>query len=202
MAGLTALTLLVTGWWLASRQERTGRAMSAAAVDFSGKPTERLAAVRKLEMIDRDNMDSALASLAGYLKDPEARVRAAAATAMVTVVIPVAADPNPARLQYVVESLLTCLSDPTPEVRASAARAAWTVVLVLVGGGLVNGFDPAPVTTALVERLGDVDPSVRLEAVRGLGGLGSRAGSSSRSRGRRSTRPIQARRSTPPTWRA
>ncbi|MHB1556341.1 MAG: HEAT repeat domain-containing protein [Isosphaeraceae bacterium] len=172
--GLTALALLVTGWWFVARDERTGRAIPVAIVDSSGKPAERLAAVRKLEMIDREFMDGALASLAGYLRDPEARVRAAAATAMVTVVIPAAADPNPARLRYAVGALLACLNDPAPEVRAAAARAAWMVVPV--GGGLLNGFDPAPVTTALVERLGDDDPSVRLEAIRGLGGLGSQVG--------------------------
>lgn len=172
--GLTALALLVAGWWFVPREDRTGRAIPAAVVDSSGRPEERLAAVRKLEMIDRENMDGALVSLAGYLKDPEAQIRAAAATAMVTVVIPGAADPNPARLQYVVESLLACLSDPTPEVRAATAKAAWMVVLV--GGGLFNGFDPAPVTAALVARLGDADPSVRLEAIRGLAGLGSRVG--------------------------
>lgn len=172
--GLTALTLLITGWWFSFRQERTGLAVPAPVVDSSGTIAERLMAVRKLELIDRENMDSALASLVGYLKDPVAQIRAAAATAMVTVVTSGSAEPNPARLQYVVGPLLACLSDPAPEVRAAAARASW--MAVLVGGGLLNGFDPSPVRTALVARLRDDDPSVRLEAIRGLGGLGSRVG--------------------------
>ncbi len=174
MVGLTTLALLVTGWWLVPREERPAQGRPDVVIDYSGRPAERLTAVRKLEMSDRENMDGAIASLAGYLKDPEAQIRAAAATAMVTVVTPGSADPNPARLHYVVGLLLACLSDPAPEVRAAAAKAAWMVVLV--GGGLVNGFDPAPVTTALVERLGDDEPSVRLEAIRGLGVLGSRVG--------------------------
>lgn len=174
MVGLTALSFLITGWWLIPREEPSAGGGPAAVIDYSGSPAERLEAVRKLEMIDRENMDGAIASLAGYLWDPEAQVRAAATTAMVTVVTPGAADPNPARLHYVMGLLLACLSDPAPEVRAAAAKAAWMVVLV--GGGLVNGFDLAPVTTALVERLDDEEPSVRLEAIRGLGVLGSRVG--------------------------
>ncbi len=47
-------------------------------------------------------------------------------------------------------------------------------MVVLVGGGLQNGFDSTPITAAMLERIHDADATVRLEAIRGLGSLGSK----------------------------
>ncbi|MBV8881424.1 MAG: HEAT repeat domain-containing protein, partial [Planctomycetaceae bacterium] len=91
---------------------------------------------------------SALPSLAAAIKDPDARVRVAAAAASLLI------DPKSDALPV----LTAALRDPAPAVRRAAARA-------LAGLGPVA----APAAASLSDLLGDKDPDVRWAGADALG---------------------------------
>lgn len=114
-------------------------------------------------------------ALVESLRDRDARVRAAAALAFVTIV-PGTRGEKPRRedISEAAAALLESMNDPQPLVRAAAAEAAWMVMSV----AQVPASEPVlgDVRTALLERLGDPDASVRLAAIRGLGAIGPKVG--------------------------
>jgi len=138
---------------------------------WSGKASERIVAIGKLEQVGREDAEVAIPALVEGLGDSAAEVRAAAAMALVTV-IPgvVGARPRIELVSKAIAALLTCLKDPQPSVRVAAAQAVWMVIIV--GRVPALGVSLDRVTTALIERLGDADRSVRLAAIRGLGTVG------------------------------
>jgi HEAT repeat protein len=142
---------------------------------WSGAPEERVAAVADLARFGRDDTDVAIPALLECLTDRDARVRAAAAMAFVSVV-PGTRGEEP-RTEHISESaaaLFKSMNDPQPVVRSSATEAIWMVMSVVQ----VPASEPLlnEVRTALVERLGDADASVRLAAIRGLGTIAPKLG--------------------------
>lgn len=138
---------------------------------WTGEPAERIAAIGDLGRVGRDDIDVAIPALVESLGDRDATVRAAAASAFVSVVPGTRGEkPRREHISKAASALVESLQDPQPPVRAAAAEAVWMVMSV----GQVPAGEPVldQVRTALIERLGDPDASVRLAAIRGLGSVG------------------------------
>ncbi len=138
---------------------------------WTGEPAERIAAIGDLGRVGRDDIDVAIPALVESLGDRDATVRAAAASAFVSVVPGTRGEkPRREHIGKAASALVENLKDPQPPVRAAAAEAVWMVMSV----GQVPAGEPVldQVRTALIERLGDPDASVRLAAIRGLGSVG------------------------------
>ena len=99
--------------------------------------------------------EPAVPALAAMLKDPEPRVRRAAATTLWGL---------GTRMGAAVPGLAETLRDPDPEVRLAAAMALESA-----------GPQGAPAVPALVQALKDGDANVRLWACKALGAVGPAA---------------------------
>jgi HEAT repeat protein len=138
---------------------------------WSSVTAERIAAVGDLGRLGADDPDVAMPALLDSLRDRDARVRAAAATALVSVVQRISGDGQTSKtINEAVSALTRSLGEPEPSVRAAATEALWMVTTV----GQVPAGTPVfdRVRTAMIERLGDADASVRLAAIHGIGSLG------------------------------
>ncbi len=95
---------------------------------WSGDPEERIAAVSDLARFGRDDIDVAMPALLESLMDRDARVRAAAALAFVSVV-PGTRGEMP-RTEHITESataLFKSMNDPSPLVRPRRPRrSGWS----------------------------------------------------------------------------
>ena len=136
----------------------------------SGDPAERVTAADRLGREGREDLDAAVTSLVKTLQDSDARVRAAAAAAMVLLMSPGAPAHRPDHIDLAVAALLPCLHDPEPVVRAAATKAVWMVIFL--GRAPATTADLVPIMMPLIERLDDADASVRLEAIRGVASVG------------------------------
>ncbi len=163
--------VLVVGWSWLHLWDYYHPAAPAERRLWSGDPAERIAAVADLARFGREDSDVAIPALVEGLSDRDARVRAAAALAFVTIVPGSRVEkPDKAQISEAITALVESMNDPNAPVRAAAAEAAWMVVSV----GQVSAGEPIlkVVSTALIERLGDPDGHVRLAAIRGVGTLG------------------------------
>ncbi len=151
--------ILVLGWCCLTLWERRRAAERAASEAGIGRSA-------------REDPDARLMDLVKGLGDADAAVRAASATALVSLVTSGDAVHRDAQVRIAVTSLLPCLDDPQPAVRAAAVKAVW--MGIVVGRSPATKADLEPIMAPLIERLGDADSSVRLEAIHGLGNIGPR----------------------------
>src|SRR5262249_34361315 len=123
--------------------------------------------------LGRDDLDVAMPAILESLDDRDPTVRAAAATALVTVVPgPRGGQPPSEAVHKATTALIRTMNDPQPTVRAAASEALWMVIMV----GQVPSGEPilGQAEAALIARLGDRDASSRLAAIRGLGSIGAK----------------------------
>jgi HEAT repeat protein len=155
--------LIIRGWFFGGEPWMRGVK--------SPEVKERMDAIRALEQAGRTNRDAAVPALLLAMRDPDAGIRAAAAKAMVSTMLPMAGVPcSRQQMNAAISAALGCLGDPDPRVRAEAAHAAWMVVMV--SGTPPEKADLEPIVPLLIERLTDADASVRLAAIRGVGYVG------------------------------
>ena len=159
-------------WGCVKLYDHQHAAAPAARGLWSVKASDRILAIRELEGTGRVDTAVAIPALSSALEDTDGEVRAAAAMALVSVVPGTngAAAPTGKVVRAVVRALVKCVKDPQPSVRAAATKALWMVILVNPMAGAEADFEPA--TSALIERLDDLEPAVRLSAIQGLGMLG------------------------------
>jgi HEAT repeat protein len=144
----------------------------AARQLWSPRLSDRISAIRELEGSGRVDTEVSVPALIRALTDTDAGVRAGAAMALVSAVPGVAGGqpPNTTELRTVLNALVKALNEQEPVVRATFTRALWMVMLV--NQGRASQIDLEPASDALISRLDDPDPAVRLSAIQGLGSIG------------------------------
>ncbi len=173
---MTRLIVLVSvlaavGWTWLHLWDHYHPAAPAERRLWSSDPAERIAAINDLGRIGRDDIEVAMPALADCLKDQDAKVRAAAAAALVAVVPgPHGQGPSRQDISEATLALMNTLADPQPTVRAAATEAVWMVMSV----AQVPPSEPVldQVRGVLIEGLRDPDAAVRLAAIHGLGTIG------------------------------
>lgn len=176
--GLTSLlALLISGvvlylaWWL--MWERSHPASPAARTVRSGPDATRLGAIADLERLGPEDPDVAIPALISALGDPSGEIRAAAATALVTVIQGVGgAGSDPAYVADAMGGLLARTRDPDPVARAAAVQALWMIALLWQGAPHLIDLDA--IATAQARAADDPELEVRLAGVRGLGVVGKK----------------------------
>jgi HEAT repeat protein len=172
LIGLFAVLIALGSLWFGFRGTLPGLEPWSSRL-LSTDPSDRLAAVEQIAASGRDNPRAGIAALVRALHDPDAKVRAAAAKATVSVALPMAGvSLGRNHVSAAISTLFGRLGDPDVTVRAEAAQAAWMVVTV--AGAPPSKAEAEPIVLALIDRLGDADASVRLAAIRGLHTLGQR----------------------------
>jgi HEAT repeat protein len=107
------------------------------------------------------------------LADPDARVRAAAAIALGPIGTDAVVSGSGAdEVRAAITALLVAMKDAEPAVRSAATNTLGYIM----APGTAGLTDPSAVISTLAERLGDRDAEIRLEALRGLVAVGSKAG--------------------------
>ena len=142
---------------------------------LSVQASDRIVAIHELEGSGREDTEVAIPALIRGLQDTDTEVRAAAATALISVVPGVggANAPSERNVQAALRALVKSIEDRQASVRAAATRALWVVILVARLPAGTADFEAG--TTALIERLDDPDPAVRVSAIQGLGAVASKA---------------------------
>jgi HEAT repeat protein len=134
----------------------------------SGKPAQRLSAIKELERLRVGDSSSAIPSLIGALEGQEIEVRVAAAEALGPICAGVKSVSGGEMVRAAAMALLRSLEDPEPAVRIAAAEA-----LGLIGSAAVKSESGAATaraaTTAILAFLKDSKPEVRSAAVTSLG---------------------------------
>jgi HEAT repeat protein len=148
-------------------------ATEAARRSVDRSISERLAAIRELEVLGAEDPKVVLPALSKCLRDSDANVRVATAGALV-MAIRGAGDRWFARdeVHRAVAGLAYATKDPQPNVRSESLQALWTIGLV--GGNANPPVELKGLANALVKAAADPDAGVRLMAVRGLGLVGPR----------------------------
>ncbi len=157
-------------WWTMQTVLTENHAAKSAIRGMgSWNASERVGAIEDLEIAGLGNGKIAIPPLIVALGDKDARVRAAAATALG----PIGSDTfssgsDQESVRAAIMALLGSLKDPEPSVRSAAANA----LMNLPVAGKAPVVDPRAVMAILVERLGDPDPQTRLAAIQIMAALG------------------------------
>ena len=114
------LVLAWLGLW-----ERNHPAAGAARGIRAAEPVDRLKAIRELGQIGAEDTEVAIPALIAGLSDLDARVRATAALAVVTVINEsIRTDSSADEVREAVDALLGSARDPDPAVRSAIAQGS------------------------------------------------------------------------------
>jgi HEAT repeat protein len=145
---------------------------AAAAADRLGDedPAARISAIGQLERYGQEEPGVALLALREALKDGSARVRAAAALAMVVVVRAAGMKGSDLReANRAVTAIFETTNDAELDVRASSVQALWMIGALWQGpSGVV---DYARLQNVLEGASTDPNQAIRLAGIRGLGAI-------------------------------
>jgi HEAT repeat protein len=176
--GLAAVLLsggvLVFAWF--GLWERNHPAAVPARGIRSADPSERLKAIHELEHIGGDDTEVAIPALVVGLSDSDAKVRATAAVALVTVINgSTRTDSGADEVRGAVTGLLGLQGDPDATVRSATAQSLWMIVVTWQGP--LGAIDLSTIDEALERFATDPDVEVRHAAICGLGVIGTRISS-------------------------
>jgi HEAT repeat protein len=163
------VVVVAVGWRIIWERKHPAAAMARKVQQ--GDAGARIAAIHDLEGLGGVDPDVAIPALVVGLEDPDATVRAAAASGLVSATTTGGAfESAHGEIRNAVGALMRSLKDERAEVRAAVAQALWMVTITWSGPpGLI---DRSRVFDGLVEAAGDPDAGVRLSALRGVGAVG------------------------------
>ena len=164
--------ILCTGalWWtIQTILLDNHAAKSAIRAMGSWNASERVSGIQELEIAGLGSSKIAIPPLIAALRDKEARVRTAAATALGPIGNDAAnSGTDREAVRVTIMSLLSTFGDPEPSVRNAAANALMSLPI----GAKPAFVDAEEVMATLVERLRDRDIQTRLAAIQILAALG------------------------------
>jgi HEAT repeat protein len=132
----------------------------------SSYPSERVDAIVELQTSGVTNPETSIPPLVAALRDPDAKVRSTAASALGQIgIVAVASNSNNDSPRAALMSLLGCLTDPETIVRDSAVNS---LGYIMAAPGVAERVDLTAVLSDLIDRLKHGDTEHRLGALRVL----------------------------------